>query len=123
MTGEQRLLLSRRLESAAAEQPEIVSLRRLLLDLGGIEFVPAPNLDPDVAALLDHGSVMTGEVVSKMVDEGYCHENVAELWSEHKTGLGGIGTGYALSSDGLWRQHSWGVSEGRVIETTEVRVM
>jgi hypothetical protein len=31
-----------------------------------------------------------------------------------------IASGYALSSDGLWRQHSWGmdVADGRILETT-----
>jgi hypothetical protein len=35
-----------------------------------------------------------------------------------------IGTGYALSEDGLWRQHSWGLREdGGVVETTSGREM
>jgi hypothetical protein len=35
-----------------------------------------------------------------------------------------IASGYALTGDGLWRQHSWGVdaADGRVIETTVRRV-
>jgi hypothetical protein len=35
-----------------------------------------------------------------------------------------IATGYTLSADGLWRQHSWGLDagDGRVLETTERRV-
>ena len=35
-----------------------------------------------------------------------------------------IAFGYALSTDGLWCQHSWGVDaeDGRIIETTERRV-
>ena len=33
-----------------------------------------------------------------------------------------IGTGYALSDDDLWRQHSWGVAvDGVVVETTVER--
>ena len=38
------------------------------------------------------------------------------------SGLIGIGTGYALSVDGLWRQHSWGVARDLIIESTEARV-
>jgi len=51
-----------------------------------------------------------------------CHENVAELWLEKATGVSDIGIGYALSEDGLWRQHSWAVQKTDIIETTEERV-
>lgn len=34
----------------------------------------------------------------------------------------GIATGYALSGDGLWRQHSWGVLRDGIFETTETRL-
>jgi hypothetical protein len=33
-----------------------------------------------------------------------------------------ITTGWALSDDGLWRQHSWILRGKTVIETTETRV-
>jgi hypothetical protein len=41
---------------------------------------------------------------------------VATLWLESR-GRIAIVTGYALSG-GLWRQHSWGLEGGTVIETT-----
>lgn len=34
----------------------------------------------------------------------------------------GIGSGYALSADGLWRQHSWGILRDGILETTERRI-
>ena len=34
----------------------------------------------------------------------------------------GVGTGYALSDDGLWRSHSWVLTKKRIIETTVSRV-
>jgi hypothetical protein len=51
-----------------------------------------------------------------------CHDNCEELYQKglivHRY------TGYALSSDGLWRFHSWGINNnGQVVETTESRVM
>lgn len=64
---------------------------------------------------------MTGSVVAEFVEDCRCHENVSELWLEKKSGLVGIGVGYALSSDGLWRRHSWGSRDGEVVETTEPR--
>ncbi|MEU7909030.1 hypothetical protein [Actinoplanes sp. NPDC049118] len=53
-------------------------------------------------------------------DVGECHGNVAALWIDGA--LASIGTGYALSEDQLWRQHSWGVdTDGALVETTEER--
>jgi len=121
MTEEQQLLLHRRLQEAAEKQPEIAKLRMLLLNVGGEEFVPSPNLDPDVPALIEQGALMKGHVISRMMEEGYCHENVSELWFE-KDALDGIGDGYALSDDGLWRQHSWGIKNNEIIETTSRRM-
>ena len=51
-----------------------------------------------------------------------CHRNVAAVWTKKKFGIVGIATGYALSDDGLWRQHSWGILRDGVLETTEKRL-
>jgi len=49
-----------------------------------------------------------------------CHENASRLWREdHENRLV---TGYALSKDGTWRQHSWCERDGRIIETTLQRI-
>jgi len=50
-----------------------------------------------------------------------CHKNVAEIWAEKQDELVGIGTGYSLSDDGLWREHSWGVRREGILETTVSR--
>jgi hypothetical protein len=52
-----------------------------------------------------------------------CHGNTAMLYVHHR-GAVQIASGYALSEDGLWRQHSWGINaaDGRAIETTVRRV-
>lgn len=50
-----------------------------------------------------------------------CHQNVASLWKSPKRRIIGVATGYALSEDGLWRQHSWGVLRDGLLETTERR--
>ncbi len=52
-----------------------------------------------------------------------CHDNVQLLFQ--KRAITSMYTGYALSADGLWRYHSWGVDAnngGLVLETTEPRV-
>src|SRR5579863_8360270 len=122
MTEEQRLLLDGRIRAAAEQQPEILALRTMLLRIGGVELVPSPTLDADVPILIEHGTVMPGAVASKFLDEGRCHENASELWLDNKDGLVGIGVGYALSAYGLWRQHSWGVAQERIVETTSERI-
>lgn len=50
-----------------------------------------------------------------------CHKNVSRLWKKTPNGMAGIGTGYALSGDGLWRQHSWGLRREGIPETTGER--
>lgn len=60
-----------------------------------------------------------------------CHRNSCELWMNNRKQFQvNIATGYALSSDGLWRQHTWLIhryqtrtqSRMRLIETTEKRL-
>jgi hypothetical protein len=45
------------------------------------------------------------------------------LWLKKEEELVAVATGYALSDDGLWRQHSWGMRRDAIIETTEARVL
>ena len=58
--------------------------------------------------------------IIKMKDS-YCHDNCEKLY---KLGIiSEIYTGYALSTDGLWRFHSWGFNNEEIlIETTESRI-
>lgn len=93
----------------------------LVLGHGGRRIVPP--VQPDVligmlttdAELIDGGSA---ELVEGEPSD--CHVNAARLWRAGRSEA--IGTGYALSDDGLWREHSWGVRAGRVIETTTPRL-
>ena len=51
-----------------------------------------------------------------------CHDNceILNLFNDSNK----VFTGYALSSDGLWRFHSWCVDENNyIIETTESRLL
>ncbi len=122
MTREQKAFLARRLGDAVKVQPELKRLKSVLLRLGGDFLVAPPNPDPDVSALLVSGFTIGSKVIFKPMKSSSCHENVASLWRGRKFDLIGIATGYALSEDGLWRQHSWGVLRDGVLETTEVRV-
>jgi hypothetical protein len=121
MTEKQRELLERRFFDAAKRQPELRSLRRLLLSFGGQFLVAPPKREPDISALLESGFVMFGPIKLVAMKASSCHQNIAALWKTRKHGIVGIGTGYALSEDGLWRQHSWGVRREGILETTRKR--
>jgi hypothetical protein len=90
--------------------------------MGGAELVAPIRFDPDIRLLIDSGFAMAGSVKRKIMKRSACHENIARLWKTKYRGLVGVGTGYALSEDGLWRQHSWGIRRDGLLETTEQRV-
>lgn len=122
MSNSRRKFLSERLKVATSEQPEIMELRKLLLRHGGIELVAPPWLDGLVPSIIRSGSVTDGPVTLRAMRACDCHRNVSRLWVRKRRVLTGIGTGYALSGNGLWRQHSWGVGRSGVVETTELRL-
>ena len=53
-----------------------------------------------------------------------CRSNSALLWAENKD-HSVIVTGWAMSDDGVWRQHSWvrHLGTGKIYETTEKRLL
>ena len=76
----------------------------------------------EVQDIADNGVMMPGRGATLMLGErSRCHDNVAKLYSYSRPRIDAIVTGYALSKDGLWRRHSWGLRKGKVIETTELR--
>lgn len=101
--------------SAEAEQ-----LKRILLHYGGEAVDYSLANDPDLTKIIKRGTMTSGSaariITGKPVN---CHGNAATLWLD---GVGRICTGYALSRDGLWRQHSWGLLPNQqIIETTVQR--
>ena len=123
MTPEQKKFLQARFKKASDEQPEIKGLKQLLLRLGGGYVVAPPSVDRDVPALLERGLVMHGPIKVKRMRSSMCHQNIFTVWRSKVPRLIAIGTGYALSEDGLWRQHSWGVLRDGLLETTAIRSM
>ena len=102
-------------------EPGYRKLEKLLLGIGGdrVAFRPEPHL----VNLLAHGRVFQTKslVIEKGMPNG-CHTNTAELWVRDYPDTS-IVTGWALSDDGCWRQHSWGwrPEESVWVETTEPR--
>jgi hypothetical protein len=116
-------MLRERNRCAFEVDPRLEVLERRLLDLGGLMallFRP----DPDIGRLLERGRYFPGSG-ARMCRGGdsACHGNAGLLFVESK-GAVRIATGYALSDDGLWRQHSWGVTaeDWSVVETTLPRI-
>jgi len=72
--------------------------------------------------LLETGFLTGGPIKLKVMNASSCHQNVASVWKKRRFGIVAIATGYALTQDGLWRQHSWGILRDGVLETTVVRV-
>jgi hypothetical protein len=92
----------------------------VLLAHGGTDVVPPPSPDILIGLLTQQGAVLRPSGVRNAQCASDCHANAVRIWREgHAVG---IGTGYALSDDGLWREHSWGLAEdGFIIETTADR--
>lgn len=112
------------------EHAMFLALHKILLSIGGSETC-FPPVEEDLAKIICRGKFFPGR--SKMMKgrPNACHSNTAELWiNNHETKDVRIVTGYALSADNIWRQHSWLVQEydtetqhrRRLIETTSKRV-
>lgn len=87
---------------------------------GGRLVVPPASPEPLVDVLRTQGRIWRGQVLRRPGQRSDCHRNAVRLWREGEAVA--LGTGYALSADGLWREHSWGVGrEGELLETTEPR--
>jgi hypothetical protein len=96
-------------------------LKKKLLAIGGWA-VCAPVIEPDKEKILERGRKFPGRSKMMRGEPCRCHSNSAACWEENRE-LCRICTGYALSKDGVWRQHSWVyTSDGIVVETTEKRV-
>jgi hypothetical protein len=113
--------LRNRAARAIAATPGLGELRGRLLERDGREVVLVWH-EPHVGQLLSRGrDFNAADPDTCILGESMCHSNAALLW---RLSLGEVGivTGYALSGDGLWRQHSWGLRGERVVETTRPRV-
>lgn len=92
-----------------------------LLKFGG-ERVLLPAWEGDLDDIIDRGQLFDPRnLVLKRGDPNRCHQNAAGLWRRSPdTYL--VATGYYLSKDGMWRQHSWCIEPRkkmpRVVETT-----
>jgi len=101
-------------------------LRPKLLAMGGDSVSPQP--DQFISLIVKDGRIFEDMPIKlRKGEQNGCHRNVARLWTQRRarTQIVGIGTGYGLSDDNMWRPHSWlvGIAKGQpyVIETTVPR--
>lgn len=106
------------------EQQKLKILSKKLLSFGGEETV-LPIIEEDLKNIMDRGVFLYGDKAKlKKGLPSQCHRNSCYLYEYENRNNFVIMTGYALSNDGLWRQHSW-CYDGKnntIIETTEKRV-
>lgn len=115
------------LRKKSEELPEhLRPLEKKLLSLGGSFALIKPN-EKDHEKILSRGERRPGKGKHVYFLDGEpsrCHETAAEEAAKDPAWLG-IATGYALSQDGVWRQHSWGHwhKTRNIVESTEERVL
>jgi hypothetical protein len=96
------------------------ALLQKLLAHGGEMMVPQPEPKHFVSRLNREGRrFRPKKVVGRRGQANGCHANSARIWAQDPAALQLI-SGYALSDDGLWRQHSWlwREKDSVIVETT-----
>jgi len=107
------------LEKQLLQYPELIPLRLKLLSIGGLEIVPREELD--VEKILSRGKLIEKPVKLTGDPSSRCHSNSARIWYNNQDDCR-IVTGWALSDDGLWRQHTWVIVGDDLLETTSERL-
>ncbi len=110
------------------------ALHEKLLVLGGERVVAQP--EDDLKSLVAKGrtfdDIQVGQPPAEalaFMSDSQCHANAAALYEARPRRIV-ICTGWALSDDGAWRQHSWALEKpygskiphATLIETTQPRV-
>jgi hypothetical protein len=97
------------------------TLWQRLTGIGGKAIIiPSSLRDEHLVDLIRNGQGLGGVETLEKMEPHQCHKNTALLYDNGK--VDDIVTGYALSEDGFWRQHTWGLRGNEFIETTAKRV-
>ena len=100
-----------------------INLANLLLSLEGDYVVIHDDESPVFRAWLERdGTDQTRERITVVpCQRNECHRNCAAMWKSSPDTVS-IVTGYCLSSDAMWREHSWLIDDSdNIIETTVPR--
>lgn len=121
VSPEQRAFITNKNQGYISEQPRLRVLESKLLSIGG-EMVVL-TYEEDLSKILSRGKTFNGRTAVMFEgNKSDCHHNSCVLWNVAKSRMI-VYTGWALSYDGLWRQHSWvfDKSKNHIVETTEDR--
>lgn len=119
--AEQVESLHAQMDQIVEAMPEMAKLYDRLLSIHG--FAVALSDEPDIEKLLSRGIVLDGRQAKMVAGKPIqCHTNAALLWKQdpERTVLM---TGWAMSEDGVWRQHSWARKGKVILETTNPRLI
>lgn len=104
------------------------TLEKKLLSIGGTRVAKQPEEDLD--SMLSRGQVFFSKKVKRVkMKPCRCHGNAGVFWKNYSEANGfdniKIVTGWCLSKDGIWRQHSflYQPMDNVIIETTEKRIV
>ena len=120
---EQIRILKSEMATIAQNDSDYGALFDLLLSHGG--YAAAPRPENDLIKILDRGYLRDGRDAKLMRGRPIgCHSNSALLWTENRDNSV-IVTGWAMSDDGVWRQHSWvkHLGTNQIYETTNERLL
>ena len=104
------------------KDPFLKLLHEKLLSIGGEEV--AIKFESDLDKIMLFGEVFDGKNSHKVKGiKSSCHLNSALIWMNNKDATV-ICIGWALSKDGVWRQHTWIFDKefNAIVETTEKRI-
>src|SRR5208283_4534753 len=93
-------------------------LQKKLLEFGGERVVWLQN-EPYLGQLVEKGTLFREPVRRKRGRRNDCHLNAAKHWGKDVQHTA-IVSGYGLD-EGLWLQHSWVLTRGKIYETTTRR--
>lgn len=113
--------LARRVQEAIKDDPRWTVLSERLLAIGGVGIAAGRESDMDYL-LADTARMWDGaDALFVQGAPSACHSNATSYYRQQRHP---IATGWALSDDGCWRQHSWNIhrTAGSVIESTSLRV-
>jgi hypothetical protein len=120
------ILLNDYMQESRKEQQQWAKKNNLAIDavkaklfkIAGSRISPQPY--EFITVLAEYGQQIDLAVKFRPMERNSCHYNVSLLWQQRseRSRLRAIATGYALSEDGMWRPHSWGLTRTYILETT-----
>jgi hypothetical protein len=103
------------IQRKARAQPHYAELEVKLLALSRGSRVIPRMLGPHLCELLERGAIIRGAVrLQPRGRDNRCHYNAAVRWLRDPAAT--LCTGYVCGANKVWRQHSWNVRDGEILD-------